>query len=215
MFTGIIETTAYIQSLSPSPTGLTLLLEHEPFEPPIRHGDSIAISGVCLTATTPHSRQCSFDVIPETLRRTILGSLQVGDIVNIERSMTPTSRFDGHFVQGHVDATGVVERIDRDADEYVMWISHHVELRPLIVPKGSVAIDGVSLTVAATSESSFSVALIPTTLERTSLSRLEPGSRVNLESDIMARTVSHQLGLMRGVNGPEDLTAVLHRSGFA
>jgi len=157
------------------------------------HGASVAVNGVCLTIAEHRDKAAGFDVIPETLRRTNLGRLAPGGRVNLERSLRVGDRSDGHFVQGHVDGTGRVVAIDRAAGEWLLWTATPDNLRPYIVEKGSITIDGVSLTIAAVKPDRFAVALIPTTLERTTLGALAVGGRVNLETDILARTVAHWL----------------------
>ncbi|MEN0019465.1 MAG: riboflavin synthase, partial [Planctomycetota bacterium] len=162
----------------------------------IAHGASIAISGCCLTvAEAPDGKTLAFDVIPETLEKTTLGGLTEGDRVNLEPAATATTALDGHIVQGHVEGTGRVVRIDTD-DGWRVRIAAERPLMEAIVPKGSVTIDGVSLTIAAVEPGDddggwFEVALIPTTLELTTLGGLSEGSRVNLETDAMVRAVVH------------------------
>lgn len=156
-------------------------------------GASVAINGVCLTLVGQRDGVADFDVVPETLQRTNLRDLRRGDLVNVERPRRIGDRLDGHFVQGHVEGVGVVERIDRPEGEYRLWVRAPAELMPCILPKGSIALDGVSLTVVDVTDPLFSVALIPTTLERTTLGRRGVGERVNIETDILARIVIHYL----------------------
>ncbi len=158
-----------------------------------RPGASISVSGVCLTVVERTENELSFDVIVETLNRSTLGEKRRDDPVNLERSLRVGDRLDGHFVQGHVDGTARVERVIQSSGEHVAWFRPDVSLRPYIIPKGAVAIDGVSLTIADVRCDAFSVALIPTTLERTTLAQLSVGARVNLETDIVGRTIIHRL----------------------
>ena len=176
-------------------------------------GASICVSGVCLTIAAVDGTALDFDVVTETLDRTTLGKKSAGDRVNLERSLRVGDRLDGHFVQGHVDGTAVVDRVVASAAEHVIRFRPDECVTPYLVPKGSVTIDGVSLTIADTSGGWFSVALIPTTLDRTTLSGLKAGDRVNIESDIIARTVVHRinaLGKPAGLN-----LESLARAGFA
>jgi len=205
MFTGIVESKGRVVSREPSEAGERLVIE------PIQgwsHGDlaageSICISGCCLTlvADTPAGRPMAFDVIPETLEKTTVGGLAVGGLANLERSATAQTLMGGHVLQGHVEGTGRVAKVVKPGtpeaigDEWRIRIETPPALMPCIVPKGSVAIDGVSLTIAAVSveDNWFEVALIPTTLEITTLGEREAGDGVNLETDMMARTVVHAL----------------------
>ena len=157
--------------------------------PDLRGGESIAINGCCLTVADIDSAQLGFDVIQETLDKTNLGSLAPGDEVHVERALRVGDRLDGHFVQGHVDGTArLIERID-SANETRLYIEAPAELARYLMPKGSVAIDGVSLTIAAVNGAVFQVALIPTTLHLTTLGRREIGWRFNLETDMLSKTI--------------------------
>ena len=154
---------------------------------------SICVSGVCLTVVTSDSHTMAFDVIAETLAKTSLGTLSAGDAVNIEHALLPTTPMGGHFLQGHVDAVGRVARVIYNNEECRLTVTPPAELMDYIVPKGSVGIDGVSLTVASVTHDDFDVALIPTTLEITTLSALHEGDPVNLETDIVSKTIVHWL----------------------
>ena len=160
-----------------------------------RRGDSIAVNGVCLTVADAGD-SLAFEVVPETLARTNLGGLGNGDMVNIETSLRAGEQIGGHLVYGHIDATTIVLGVHREGQGARLRCVTPRELALLIVEKGSVALDGVSLTVATIGEGEFEVALIPETLERTTLGRIEAGSVLNLEADPIARYVAHQL---RGV----------------
>jgi len=175
-------------------------------------GASIAVSGVCLTVTDRDDTSTSFDVVAETLDKSTLGAKREGDVVNIELSLRLCDRVDGHFVQGHVDGIATVERIESSPKEHAVWLRPQDNLRAYIVPKGSIALDGVSLTIAKLEGALFSVALIPTTLERTTFRSLARGDRVNVETDIIARTVVHQIVRM---SGAADLSMdTLRNAGF-
>ncbi len=201
MFTGIIETTGRIVRTSAVPGGRKLTVDAGQVAEDAVLGASIAINGICLTVTGIGGTLLDFDAITETLRRTNLGALSAGDRVNLERALRPDSRLDGHFVQGHVDGTAeVVRRVDTDR-EWMLWLRGNATVRPFIIPKGSVALDGISLTIAAVEGEAFSVAIIPTTLQRTTLPERKVGDVVNVETDIIARTVIHHLQGMQAGSG--------------
>jgi riboflavin synthase alpha subunit len=186
----------------------------------LRLGASVAVNGVCLTLAEQRGTVGGFDVVPETWQRTTLHTLHAGEAVNLERSLRVGDPIDGHFVQGHVEATGRVERIDRTGGEWKMWVQTDVALMPCIVPKGSIALDGVSLTVVDVNAERFSVALIPTTLARTVLGRRDTGALLNVETDILARLVLQQLrssgATAAHAGGPAGLTwDRLREAGFA
>ncbi|MFQ5413872.1 MAG: riboflavin synthase [Phycisphaerae bacterium] len=179
----------------------------------IAPGASVCVSGVCLTVAGVTGATLDFDVITETLDRTTLGSLAPGDRVNLERSLSVGDAIDGHFVQGHVDGRATVTHVQASPREHVIRLRPEPHLRPFIVPKGSIAVDGVSLTVAALAGDAFSIALIPTTLERTTLAALSPGRRVNIETDVIVRTIVHHLTAT--VPGDGVTLAKLQAAGFA
>jgi riboflavin synthase len=193
MFTGIVQCIGRIVSLTPNAAATRLVVQPETgldaeTRPP-RAGDSICVSGVCLTVTDTASNQLSFDVIAETLRCTKLGDLQQGDAVNLEPAVAPNQPLGGHFMQGHIDAMGTVTRSEQSEGEWRLGVSVDSQVAQYLAAKGSIAIDGVSLTVAKMLAEGFEVALIPTTMDLTTLGRLQVGDRVNLETDILARTV--------------------------
>jgi riboflavin synthase len=193
MFTGIVQCMGVIAEVREHTAGVRLFLEAGELSRLAKTGDSICVSGVCLTVAALTPDQFEFDVIRETLDRTMLGKLRSGNRVNLEPSLRAGDRLDGHFVQGHVDGTATVQRVIATAVEQVLWLCPQQHLLPYIIPKGSIAVDGVSLTVAAIEAELFSVALIPTTLERTTLAGLQTGDTVNIESDMMVRTLVHYL----------------------
>lgn len=190
MFTGLVEGMGTVRELTPLPSGsghrLTL---QTPFASELTLGESVAINGACLTVVEHDERHCTFELSPETLQRTNLGALQVEDRVNLERSLRVGDRLGGHLVQGHVDGVGhIAERIPEN--EWVtMWFTCPPELASQMVNKGSVAVDGVSLTLVEVTRDRFSVALIPHTLQHTNLGFKAPGSPVNLETDLLAKYV--------------------------
>ncbi len=188
MFTGIVEATGKVTEV-----GDGSLVVDSPLFAGTRVGDSISINGVCLTAVDVGGDSIRFDVVPETLSRTGLGSLGLGDLVNLERAMPATGRFDGHIVQGHVDGTGTVISLDEGDGGVVLTIAAPPQLMSHIAVKGSITVDGVSLTVAGIESDRFWVALIPHTLESTTLGSTEAGDTVNLETDVFAKYVERLL----------------------
>lgn len=189
MFTGIVEQMGEVISIDETHSGKRVVLSAHGIGD-LELGDSIAVNGVCLTAVDPSGDRVALDVIPETLDRTNIGSLNTGSRVNLERPMPASGRFDGHIVQGHVDGVGEVTRMDRGGDgSVVMEVTPAAPLLKYLVEKGSITVDGVSLTVASVSDTSFTVALIPHTLEVTTLGLRSTGDRVNLETDVLAKYV--------------------------
>jgi riboflavin synthase len=188
MFTGLVESTAHVRRVEPGGEGVRLEV-HTPLAAELAHGDSISVNGVCLTAVDPDADSFRADVMAETLRRSSLGPLGEGDEVNVELALRAGDRLGGHMVQGHVDGTGEVEAVTDEGFARVVRVRCGPEILRYVVEKGSIAVDGVSLTVASVDESGFSVSLIPETLERTTLGRAEPGRVVNLEVDVLAKYV--------------------------
>jgi len=190
MFTGIVQSMGRIDSITPREGGVRLRLDAGPLAAESGIGDSVAVDGCCLTVVARDGACLEFDAIPETLRRTSLGRRGPGDPVNLELPLRPGDRLGGHFVQGHVDAVTEVAARRAAGDDVVLSFHLPPALRGQIVEKGSVAIDGVSLTVAAVDGETFSVALIPHTLEVTTLGHREPGDVVNVEGDVLAKYVA-------------------------
>lgn len=192
MFTGIVEQIGSVLDVAEQAEGRRLVLSGQGLvDVPV--GASIAVNGVCLTAVKVEDERVTVDVIPETLNRTNLGEVGTGGRVNLERPMRADGRFDGHIVQGHVDGVGVVSAINHDDGGTLMTVEASADLMGFIVEKGSITVDGVSLTVAAMTERSFSVALIPHTLQFTTLGLRKPGDTVNLENDVIAKYVERLL----------------------
>jgi riboflavin synthase len=189
MFTGLIEAVGTIAGVDAVESGYRLRVE-TPLAAELQLGESVSVNGVCLTVTGADGTGWQADIGPETARVTTLGSLRVGHRVNLERSMRADSRFGGHFVQGHVDATGTVREVRADGDSHWIAVEFAEALAPLLIPKGSVAVDGVSLTVAALAGMQFEVMIIPFTWMHTSLSGLGPGAQVNLECDMVGKYVA-------------------------
>ena len=195
MFTGIVEQAVKVVAVADGPKFVRLTLVTD--WPDVRLGESIAVNGVCLTVAEITSGGIGFDVISETLSRTNLGLLKPGDNVHVERALRVGDRLDGHFVQGHVDGPAILESQVADEREWRLTVRPPMELMKYVAPKGSVALDGVSLTVAAVSEQSFEVALIPTTVTLTTLTARAVGWPYNLETDILSKTVVHYLEQQR------------------
>lgn len=189
MFTGLVETLGTVRRVAPDGAGRTLTIAAPTVAPGLDLGASVAVNGTCLTVVAHDLESCSFQAGPETLRCTNLGELAVGDRVNLERSLRMGDRLGGHWVQGHVDGIGRVADRDRQGDWELFWFSCPAELARQMVPKGSVAVDGVSLTLVDVAADRFSVALIPHTLAATTLGFKRPGATVNLETDILAKYV--------------------------
>jgi riboflavin synthase len=195
MFTGLIAALGRVSAVERSPDGARLRIESE-LAGELGEGDSVSVNGVCLTATATNTGSFAADAMHETLARTGLGDLDAGDEVNLELPLRASDRLGGHVVQGHVDGMGEV--VDRRDDGFArrLQIAADAELLRYVVAKGSIAVDGVSLTVASVNRGSFTVSLIPETLARTNLVAAEPGRKVNLEVDVLAKYVER---LSRGV----------------
>jgi riboflavin synthase len=188
MFTGLVETTGTVRAVESDGDGARLTVE-TPLAGELRQGDSVSVNGVCLTAVDVEGGGFGADVMAETLRRSSLGPLVAGDRVNLELPLRPGDRLGGHVVQGHVDGTGTVESVTEDGFARVVRIACAPDLSRYLVEKGSVAVDGVSLTVVAADDAGFAVSLIPETIERTTLGAAAPGRVVNLEVDVLAKYV--------------------------
>ena len=194
MFTGLIEAIGRVGEVAATPGGRRLGVSTA-LAAGLSNGDSLAIDGVCLTATAISGDLVHADVSPETLRLTTLGRLEPGAIVNLERPLRADARFGGHFVQGHVDATGTLEEVREDGDSFWIGVSFPAAVAPFIVGKGSIAVNGISLTVAALGGSRFGVQVIPYTWMHTNLRTLKIGDPVNLECDILGKYVARAVAL--------------------
>jgi riboflavin synthase len=193
MFTGIIECVGTVAAVEATGSCTRLAIDAPELTEGVRIGDSVSVDGCCLTVTTLENGCFRFEAVPETMERTALGDLEVGTRVNLELALRADGRLDGHIVQGHVDGTGRVERLERDGEDVRLFVTCEPALSDQLVEKGSVAIAGVSLTVVGVSETGFDVALIPHTLEATQLGDLKPGDRVNLEADVLGKYVKRYL----------------------
>jgi riboflavin synthase len=195
MFTGLVEALGQVDEVTRAGGGRRLVLRvPSELTADAAVGDSVAVSGVCLTAVIVEPARLVFDLAEETVRVTTLGGLAPGDPVNLERPLRLGTRLGGHLVQGHVDGVGRVSRVEPEGAGRRLHVEVPAALRPLLIPKGSVAVDGVSLTVAELGATEFAVALIPHTLAVTTLGRRQAGARVNLEMDMLGKYVQALLG---------------------
>jgi riboflavin synthase len=193
MFTGIIEELGSVRSIEERGENAWLVINARVVTEGTKHGDSIAVNGVCLTALDIHDDSFAADVSRETLLRSTLGRLKPGVPVNLERAVTPATRLGGHMVQGHVDARGKFVSVEDHGDSWTVRIAFPPEIARYLVFKGSVAVEGISLTIANLGEDYFEIAIIPKTWEVTNLSQLKPGDGVNLEVDVIGKYVERLL----------------------
>ncbi len=188
MFTGLIEAVGRVDDVQRTATGLRLRIGTG-LAPELTPGDSLAVNGVCLTIVFADADHVGCDVGPETARVTTLGAVQAGEPLNLERPMRADGRFGGHVVQGHVDGTGRVARMREEGDAHWLTVSFGAALAPYLIPKGSIAVDGISLTVAALAEGAFDVMIVRYTWEQTNLRARRAGDAVNLECDMIGKYV--------------------------
>ena len=193
MFTGICEECGSIRQITDTGGGRRLTIKAAVVLDGSKVGDSIAVDGICLTATSLGKDFFTADVSEETLRYTVLGQRRPGDFVNLERALRVGDRLGGHIVSGHVDGTGVVKRIERDGDSFLYTFTSDDEILGRIIKKGSVTVNGISLTVAELTDDDFSIEVIPHTLSVTNIGKLKPGDIVNLENDMIGKYVEHFL----------------------
>lgn len=194
MFTGIIEEVGTVASIKKGANSAVLTIQARTILDDVKLGDSIAVNGVCLTVTALTPSAFSADVMHETLNRSSLGKLHSGSTVNLERAMAANGRFGGHIVSGHIDGTGVISQIERDDNAVWYTIQADAGILRYIIEKGSIAIDGISLTVAKVSAKDFSVSIIPHTAANTTLAARRSGDVVNLENDCIGKYVEKLLG---------------------
>jgi riboflavin synthase len=225
MFAGIIAAVGSVAGVEATPRrraggALAHRLEVDlgPLAEGLALGASVAVNGACLTLAELRDAVAGFDVVPETWRRTTLRELRVNERVNLERSLRVGDPVDGHFVQGHVEGVGTIERIERGQGEWKLWVEAEPGLLPTITPRGSIAVDGTSLTIVDVADRRFSVVLVPTTLERTVLGRRRAGDHVNIETDLLARLVLRRLAALTGTDATGDAAALslekLRAGGF-
>jgi riboflavin synthase len=212
MFTGIIEELGRVRSLEKRGEGVRIRVEARVVGDGTHEGDSIAVNGVCLTALDVGEGSFAADGSRETLQRSTLGNLRAGSFVNLERAVTPATRLGGHIVQGHVDARGRFLSAESHGGSWTVRIGYPREMARYLVFKGSVAVEGISLTVAALAEDHFEIAVIPKTWAVTNLSRLRPGDDVNLEADIIAKYVERILAVGKAADEkPQASTLTLEK----
>jgi len=196
MFTGLIERIGEVAEMKPTPSGFRLRLQ-TPLAGELTPGDSLAVNGVCLTVVSADKEAVNLDIAPETIRVSALGSLKPGKSVNLERPMRADSRVGGHFVQGHVDATGTISEIRKDGDFWWLTVKFPPSLAAQIVRKGSIAVDGISLTVAGVDDRHFDVQIVPFTWEHTTLQSVKVNDLVNLECDMLGKYVLRAMEVVR------------------
>jgi riboflavin synthase len=196
MFTGLIETVGEIAEVKPTPAGYRLRVATS-LAPDLQPGDSLAVDGVCLTVVSADGEGIHADVSPETARVTTLGSVKRGARVNLERPLRADGRVGGHFVQGHVDGTGAIEDIRVEGDSHWVTVTFPPPMGPFIVRKGSIAVNGISLTIAGADDRRFDVQIIPFTWTHTNLQNSRAGDTVNLEYDILGKYVVHAVDRLK------------------
>jgi riboflavin synthase len=194
MFTGIVSDVGLVTAVGDHDGRRTISIEAPALADGLATGDSVAVNGVCLTVVDPRSTGFAVEVVPESLSRSNLGDLETGSQVDLERPVAAAGRFDGHVVQGHVDTVAIVRSQDTDGDSVRMWLDLGPAHLRYVVEKGSIALDGVSLTVSGVDDAGLEVVLIPHTLAHTVLGQRAPGDRVNVEVDILAKYVERLLG---------------------
>ncbi len=202
MFTGIIEELGSVAAIENHASGARLRVAASLVTSDTSNGDSISVNGVCLTAIDVSPTSFSADVSPETLKRTTIGNLNPGSPVNLERAVTPATRLGGHIVQGHVDGRGTLISSEPQGEFWTVRIGFPPDLARYFVQKGSVTVEGISLTIAALADDNFDIAVIPKTWEMTNLSSLGPGHAVNLEVDVIAKYVERMMATERGHSCP-------------
>jgi riboflavin synthase len=215
MFTGIIQRVGEVRAVRSTGGGKRLTIDLGPLAEGLAAGDSVAVSGACLTACRIARAEADFDLSAETLSRTTLCDASPGTKVNLERPLRLSDELGGHLVQGHVDGVGEVRRIDRRADEWTVELAAPRQLTDEMVEKGSVALAGVSLTITHVADGAFGVALIPTTLEKTTLGGISVGSKVNVETDVIGKYVRRYL--QQASHAPQARLTLekLREAGFA
>lgn len=212
MFTGIIEEIGTIQAVKKGIKSAVLTVKAEKITKDMHIGDSISVNGVCLTVISFQNKQFDADIMPETLNRSSLGNLKPGSHVNLERAMSADGRFGGHIVAGHIDGTGIIHEIKREDNAVWYTINAEDNIMRYIIEKGSIAIDGISLTVAQTGKNHFKVSIIPHTMQETILTEKKKGDIVNLENDCVGKYIEHLLGFEKQTGG---ITAdFLRENGF-
>jgi riboflavin synthase len=201
MFTGLIQKVGKLAGKKPRGEGMVFTITHDAWDSPLIQGESVAVQGVCLTVTTIRAGEFSCDVLNETVNKSNLGKKDTGAPLNLERALRADERLGGHIVSGHVDGLGKVMAFDQKGSDWILEVTCDESLLRGIVPKGSIAIDGISLTIAELRSKSFTVHLIPHTLANTSLQALKRGHTVNLETDIIGKYVQRYLERIQPATG--------------
>lgn len=214
MFTGLIETTGVINSVSKGNESLILAVTPNEKNYEVKVGDSVAINGVCLTIEKIDDNKLFFRAVYETVNRTTVKDLHSGSIVNLERAMLAGGRLDGHIVQGHIDTVAEITSIIGYGDSLLYTFSVHEDYIKYITSKGSVAIDGISLTIAESLDSKFTVSLIPYSIDHTALKGKKIGDRVNIECDVLARYIEQLINSKAKPNRDNRIMELLERNGF-
>jgi len=214
MFTGLVEATGTVVSTRPAGGGRRISIRPGFAAGDLVLGESVAVNGVCLTVTAVEGGAAAFDVSPETLRATNLGALGPGARVNLERAMKMSDRFGGHLVSGHVDGVGTVRAVEPAGDYTYYRIEAPPEILAVSIPKGSIAVDGISLTIVDLTESDFRVAIIPHTAKETTIGRAQAGTRVNLEADMIGKYVARLLAPHERTTKSEALLGLLRKEGY-
>ena len=215
VFTGIVESMGEVTAATDLGGGRRLSIRAD-FAPELHVDQSVCISGACQTVGAVSGDVFDVVSVEETLLKTNLGDLRAGSAVNLERSITPASRLDGHIVQGHVDATGVVEAVEEQVSSWLYTISFEERFAPYLIPTGSIAVDGISLTVARLHDEAFTVAIIPYTYEHTTVRHWKPDNRVNLEFDVIGKYVARFLERGGRPSAPDSISMdLLRRTGVA
>ncbi|OGI10706.1 MAG: riboflavin synthase subunit alpha [Candidatus Margulisbacteria bacterium GWF2_35_9] len=213
MFTGIIQEIGAIRALKKSSDSMELTIECLQLSKESSRGDSISVNGICLTIKEIGQNYFKMDVMKETLDRSNLKYIKSGDKVNLEKAVTPTSLMGGHFVQGHVDVVGIIESIQKTPQYWMLHIKPESDIIKFLIPKASIAINGISLTIVDVNTPSFSVSIIPTTYQDTNIGLLKSGNYVNLEVDMMGKYVYHYVQQM-SVGKPKLTKETLLKNGF-
>lgn len=217
MFTGIIEELGVVKDIQKGTDDYRLIISAKRILDDVKLGDSIAVNGICLTVTTFSAQQFSADVMPETIKATNLHTLKKGDFVNLERAMSASDRFGGHIVSGHVDGTGVIVAKKPEKNAVYFHIETSPELTRYMVPKGSITVDGISLTLVHVDEKTFSISIIPHTLDHTVLKARNIGDMVNLECDVLAKYIEKLMHRPEGkseTHQPALSLETLQKNGF-
>ncbi|MFS0553520.1 riboflavin synthase [Brevibacillus sp. 179-C9.3 HS] len=217
MFTGLVEEVGVLESIQGNEQASRLIIRAQQVLEGVKIGDSIAVNGICLTVTSYTNRQFSVDVMPQTMNKTSLRQLRSGQRVNLERAMRLGDRFGGHIVSGHVDGTGTVVSREVNANAVLFQIEASSQLLKYVIARGSICIDGISLTVVDVENSRFTVSIIPHTLANTSLADRRPGDMVNLEADVIGKYVERLLGYHNHVGNQKSdglSLAFLQENGF-